>query len=572
MYMNKNISTAFSKFILLGLCICTLLSCKKAFDLQPEDALEASQTYRNVYDADAAILGIYGKFVGLADKYILLNELRGDLLDVTTNANAYLKQLGTQTVTADNPYADPKPFYEVILNCNDALKNFNIMRQNKVLDNNQYYQRYTDILFLRSWLYLQLGIHYGSVPYVTDALANIEDIKDESKFQKISFDDLLSRLIRDTEATPKEFLNQNTSAASPTLILPMDTYIIKDGVFKFFIHRRSFLGDLNLWKGEYLKAASYYKDVMETGTNQSTNADQQVDIFDTYRVSDDNSTDHSLKTTAVINPWSNIFAAPLADRIANWERMWTLPLTGTFSPGNPLLSLFSVSGNYLVKPSTLSINNWNSQIRTDGSFTDRRGLNMSYRLNVNQPEVLKFTKNYSTNLPFEKTGMWVVYRAAVMHLRFAEAANRLDRSALAGALINNGIFGTFGTKSTYNGVADIYPFNFDGTTTTAFRGNWYRNSGIRGRAVNQNVTIDPANALIDTEDKIIQEEALETAYEGYRWQDLLRIALRRQATDPNYLANKIAAKFEVAGDYSAAAAVRARLADKNNWYLPFKMK
>jgi hypothetical protein len=102
-------------------------------------------------------LGIYGKFVKLADKYMLLNELRGDLLDVTPNANNYLKQLGTQTVAVDNPYADPKPFYEVIINCNDALKNFNIMRDKKLLDNTQYYQRYTDILFLRSWLYLQLG-------------------------------------------------------------------------------------------------------------------------------------------------------------------------------------------------------------------------------------------------------------------------------------------------------------------------------------------------------------------------------------------------------------------------------
>ncbi|UKT65208.1 RagB/SusD family nutrient uptake outer membrane protein [Pedobacter mucosus] len=570
--MNKNISSAFTKFILLSLGICTLLSCKKAFDLQTEDALEASQTYRNVYDADAAILGIYGKFVGLADKYILLNELRADLLDVTPNANAYLKQLGTQTVAADNPYADPKPFYEVILNCNDALKNFNIMRQNKLLDNNQYYQRYTDILFLRSWLYLQLGIHYGSVPYVTDALSNIEDLKDESKFRKITFEELLSKLISETEATPKEFLNQNTSSSSPTLILPMETYVIKDGVFKFFIQRRSLLGDLNLWKGDYLKAASYYKDVIETGTNQSTNADQQVDVFDTYRVSDDNSADHSLKTTAVINPWTNIFAAPLADRIANWERMWTLPLNGNFAPGNSLLSMFSVSSNYLVKPSALSINNWNAQIRTDGSLTDRRGLNMSYRLNTNQPEVLKFTQNYNSILPFEKTGIWIVYRAAILQMRYAEAANRLDRSVLAGALINNGIWGTFTTKSTYNGVADTYPFNFDGTNTGAFRGNWYRNSGIRGRAVNQNVLINQANIVVDTEDKIIQEEALETAYEGYRWQDLLRVALRRQTTDPNYLANKIAAKFEAAGDFSSASTARSRLADKNNWYLPFKLK
>lgn len=569
--MNKNRAAAYRKIIVATVAICSLLSCKKTFDIQPEDALEATQVYRNVYDADAAVLGIYGKFVGLADKYVLLNELRADLLDVTPNANAYLQQLGTQDVTVDNPYADPKPFYEVILNCNDALKNFEAMRQNKLLDNTQYYQRYTDILFLRSWLYLQLGIHYGSVPYVTDALTNIEDLKDEAKFQKITFDELLTRLIRDTETTPREFLNQNTSSSSPTLILPMDTYVVRDGVFKFFIHRRSLLGDLNLWKGDYLKAASYYKDAMETATNQTTNADQTIDIFDTYRVGDDNSADHSLKTTAVINPWTNIFSSPLSDRIANWERMWTLPLNGNFAPGNQLLSLFSTAGNYLVKPSAKAIKNWDTQIRTDGSLTDRRGLNMSYRLSGNQFEVLKFTKNYNLSTPFEKTGMWIVYRAAVLHMRYAEAANRLNRTTLAGALINNGITATFGTKSTFNAVPDVYPFDFDGTNSSSFRGNWYRNSGIRGRAVNQNVVIDPLN-MEDTEDKILQEEALETAFEGYRWQDLLRIALRRQTTDPSYLANKIAAKFEAAGDFASANTARTRLSDKNNWYLPFKIK
>lgn len=570
--MNKNLYITITGCLLFVLVLSSILSCKKAFDIEPEDALEASQTYRNVYDADAAVLGIYGKFVKLADKYMLLNELRGDLLDVTSNANNYLKQLGTQTVAADNPYADPKPFYEVIINCNDALKNFNIMREKKLLDNTQYYQRYTDILFLRSWLYLQLGIHYGAVPYVTDALTTIADLQDESKFPKLSFEDLLSRLIAETEATPREYLNQNTSAASPTLILPMDVYIVKDGVFKFFIQRRSFLGDLNLWKGNYLKAAGYYKDVMETGTNSSTGSDQQIDLYDTYRVGDDNSQDHSLKTTAVLNPWTKIFSAPLADRIANWERMWTLPFSSNFSPGNPLFTLFSKSGDYLVKPSSLSIRNWNNQIRTDGSLTDRRGLDMSYRLlNGIEPEVMKYSQNYNLSTPFDKTGVWVIYRAAVLHLRYAEAANRLDRRVLAGALVNSGIKAAFGTKALYNGVPDSYPFDFNGDGGT-IRGNWYRNSGIRGRAVNQDYPITVANTVLEVEDRIMQEEALETAFEGYRWQDLLRIALRRQATEPNYLADKIAAKFEAAGDGASAALVRSRLANKENWYLPFKLK
>ena len=102
--------------------------CKKVFDIKPQDQLDQTQTYQNVYDADAAVVGIYGKFMGLADRYVILNELRGDLLDYTANADEALRQISTHTVTADNPYASPRPFYELIINCNDVLENFQIMQ------------------------------------------------------------------------------------------------------------------------------------------------------------------------------------------------------------------------------------------------------------------------------------------------------------------------------------------------------------------------------------------------------------------------------------------------------------
>jgi len=89
--------------------------------------------------------------------------------------------------------------------------------------------------------------------------------------------------------------------------------------------------------------------------------------------------------------------------------------------------------------------------------------------------------------------------------------------------------------------------------------------------VSPRVLINPDNLKNDVEDLIIAESGLETAFEGNRWGDLLRIALRRQATDPNYLANKIGAKFDAAHSADAAV-VRAKLADKANWYLPFKWK
>jgi len=567
--MNKVFSGLIKKSLLLMLCMGSMVSCKKTFDIQPEDALQQDQVYQSIYDADGAILGIYGQFVGLADRYVLLNELRGDLLDITPNANVYLKQLSTHTVTSDNPYADPRPFYKVINNCNDALANFTIMRQKKLLDDNQYYQRYADVGILRSWLYLQVGIHYGNVPYVTDPIANVNDLADASKFPRLTFDQLLDQLITFTEAIPKQYLDQNTSAASPTLIMATSTYPIKDGVSKFFIHRRSFLGDLNLWKGNYLKAASYYKDAMETASNTVSSADFSISLYDTYRVGNDNSGRNTLLTTGTINPWQNIFSNPLQEAETNFEKMWILPLDQSFSV-NPFIDLFSASAGYLVKPSTLSISNWDNQTRFDGSIGDRRGLNASYRITSGQPEVLKYVSNFSPLTPLTtKTGIWLLYRAATLHLRYAEAANQQGRNQLAGVLINDGLYTGLPTKvSTYNGLPDSYPFNFD-ASKGAVNGVWYRNIGIRGRAVDQNVTFDPNNLTIDTENKIINEAALETAYEGYRWADLLRIALRRQATDPNYLSNKIGAKFDAAGSPDAAA-VKARLADKANWYLPFK--
>lgn len=70
------------------------------------------------------------------------------------------------------------------------------------------------------------------------------------------------------------------------------------------------------------------------------------------------------------------------------------------------------------------------------------------------------------------------------------------------------------------------------------------------------------------EDGLIQESALENAFEGSRWPDLLRIARRRN--DPSFIADRIYNKLMKGGDPNAGVA-RARLMNRENWYLPFKL-
>jgi hypothetical protein len=70
------------------------------------------------------------------------------------------------------------------------------------------------------------------------------------------------------------------------------------------------------------------------------------------------------------------------------------------------------------------------------------------------------------------------------------------------------------------------------------------------------------------ENAIIDEAGLELAYEGQRWGDLERIALRRN--DPSFLANKIYQKLLRDGNPNAST-VQAKLMNPANWYLPFKL-
>ncbi len=582
----------FIKYCLLVVLGATAFSsCKKTFDLLPQAQLDASQMYRNVYDADAAIVGLYGKFTSLAERYIVLNELRGDMLEYTDNADEYLRQISTHSVTAENPYANPRPFYELIVNCNDVLKNFNSMHDAKKMKENEFQERYSDVLFLRSFLYLQLGIHYGTVPYVTDALATLDDVNNESKFPRLTFNVLLDSLINVSErATYKD-----EYASSSTLAVTVDGYPTQ----KWFVNKKVVLADLNLWKGNYVQAASYYRQVMETGTVGTVNGS----YYSMYKVGWDSNgdIDHYITysragdaSTLVTNSqWRIMFELPTTTEGFRREWVWAIPFDNKFKPENPFVKLFSnIGGSYLVKPSKNATDMWNNEQQksasaatgTPGIPYDARG-QLSWK-NINgQPVVMKFLYNYinnNTNLPLnvlQKDSKWFLFRQTQLHMRFAEAANRVGRYRLAWGLLNSGIAGAYPAPTSdvtlyHNTLNDSYPFNFDARNSGSagvpyYRSDWYRNIGIRSRANLVDQAVPATDSLNQIEANLINETGLENGFEGTRWPDLLRVALRRN--DPSFIADKVYAKLLKDGVPNAAA-VRAKLMDKNNWYLPFKLK
>lgn len=597
--MKNRVFKISAGLVLMFLISVSSMSCRDMFDVLPEDAIDNSKAWQNLYDADAGVIGVYGQLLSIAKQYEVLNELRGDLMDVTLNADAYLKQINENNVTDGNPYADPKPFYAVILNCNDVMKNLQAMYDSKKINRSDFEQRYSDIGALRCWLYFQLGIHFGEVPYVTSTIEDIDDVKDQTKFPRLKLDDLVKELISFMEALPykKPYVDGNS------LISQIDGYPSK----VFFVNKYCVLGDLYLWTDDYHRAATAYKEVLETTTPLGEAAG---DTYYNQYVGSSGDVDE-IKPSA----YQGFFSRSPTDSQYQWEWIWTMVFDKSFAPENPFIGLFSNSGGkYLVKPSNVAIDNWKAQDQTDDTPYDLRGQDNSYKIINGQPVIMKFLYNYlnaTTGIPgnlLEKNGKWFLYRASLLHLRYAEAANREGYDKIAYALINQGIRTTYAfnpntTDATQKQATFLpEPYNLDGRKIDAprLRGKYHRNLGIRGRMKTKvsgltradsttyfngvtpgtpdfqplytNRTVkDRAGLTLFMENKIIDEGALELAFEGNRWEDLLRIARRREKESAgsglSFLNQKIKTKFTVSGSGSFTEKT-----SMDQWFLPFKWK
>jgi hypothetical protein len=173
--------------------------------------------------------------------------------------------------------------------------------------------------------------------------------------------------------------------------------------------------------------------------------------------------------------------------------------------------------------------------------------------------------------PYALDAHYSLFRAGPVHLYYAEALNAMGSFRDAEDILNRGI--SFG-ESTVSGVR-----------RRAYLAYKVRINSDPPKNVEEGIEIldvmpihDPyTNQIIGFRDYsgqqsakeflrdslIIRERALESAWEGERFYDLIRIA--EKWDDPSFLADKVAAKYPAA----QREQIRALLMDKENWYLPY---
>lgn len=227
--------------LLLGVGAATT-SCEDMFtaentlvttDLAPKDTL-----YQ--------MMGIVKRMQKLADRTVLLGEIRADLVEVDpVHASADIQELAKNNISADNVYNKPADYYAVINNCNIYLAG---------VDTNRYAQgtrKYFEkevcaVKCYRAWCYLELLKNYGEVPFVTEPVDNSDKAEEiVTSGQKADMATILDFCIQDLQKYP--YMNENNELRQAYGNESYAGIRYRD----MFLPVRALLAELYLWRGSY---------------------------------------------------------------------------------------------------------------------------------------------------------------------------------------------------------------------------------------------------------------------------------------------------------------------------------
>ncbi len=205
------------------------------------------------------VMGIIQRMQKLADRTVLLGELRGDLVDVDpAHSSVHLQELAANNVSDDNIYNQPADYYAVINNCNIYLAHVDSLL--KAHGSYYYKNEIIAVKTFRAWCYLELAKIYGEVPYVTEPILTATAAEDiVASGQKYDLVTIADKCIQDLKAYGEE----------PENLALRPGYAANSSYAKYFIPVRVMLAELYLWKGsftndraDYINAIRMYHDFL----------------------------------------------------------------------------------------------------------------------------------------------------------------------------------------------------------------------------------------------------------------------------------------------------------------------
>ena len=97
-----------NKILLWSFSLAVLVGCENMLYVESDHMVRVDE---HVMKSDSlySLFGILSELQKVADSYVILGELRGDLLEIDENADKYLKEIyNFDNYSADNPYMGKK--------------------------------------------------------------------------------------------------------------------------------------------------------------------------------------------------------------------------------------------------------------------------------------------------------------------------------------------------------------------------------------------------------------------------------------------------------------------------------
>ena len=639
--------------MLLAMAGAATTSCEDMFtkdselyttDLTPQDTLYQMQ-------------GIINRVQALADRIVLLGEVRADLVEFVEGvASTDIQNLASHDISVDNRYNSITDYYAVINACNIYINNVDTAyRGERGL---KYYEKeYAAAKTYLAWTYLQLTLNYGKVPFVTepvltakDAQAIVENASMETDLKQVCdyFITELKPLIN--VETPQQSVNQNN--------FPLT---------KAFFPVRLMLGDLYLWRAsitkstdDYLQAAVCYHDYLDypnqykaLGTSRTVEwYDNQFSMLASAYSSNFSSMSNNTIITAIPldtcaydgtyselaeiynSQYRNSYYPSLTPskrmkEISAAQDYCRIYVNSTTNVRDTLYSPKNGQDNELYYGDLRLWANYQQRIVTDRDHAD---------YNENRQTIEKFNVSSSSSVD-QRISFLPIYRLSTVYLRLAEALNGAGFPESSFVVLKYGVSNTMfrkyasdeyealsqvatafdGNLASWNslsfiafdGIANdrssmgIHSFGSGDSEYNAYYvlpsnkdvyNDLYENDeefttaakGLEARMLNEESTaLDTLNyqdslaiyadSILSPKvykemkssygsavaDYLMDEKVLENSFEGLRFYDLMREALRRD--DPSYLANRVAMRK---GEDNVDEALKAKLSVQSNWYLP----
>jgi starch-binding outer membrane protein, SusD/RagB family len=613
-------------FGLSMLSMVMLMSCENFFYPDQGMILDDEEVYGDWNEYRAAELGMYRLQQDLVNQLLVLGELRGDLIEVTENANQDLRDVYNFTISSRNKYASPTNFYRLIGACNSLavqLENAHPEVLDKSADITKYDRLYGEVLCMRAWAYFYAVRIFEKVPYIWPDLITAEHIEEYVNTGITVIDSM--RIIYGPDGYNNDTLyNDTVSLERVFLDLPsvVDTFTnqiesrVKIVGLNHNIDNGDQSWDVSIWSQEAMYCLLGQMYLHSNNMAQARKHFERIIFYKDFNEYEGNAIPYGLDNTFATSRWKNIFTGMNKN-----EHIFTIWFDKAYQQQNDLQYFFSPEppNRYMLRPTSgalfywegiwkemkISIDNKNPELTIlkepgiPGDFYRGHGVSYVYYRddiildNDKVVELLNLRKNkklreavafmegllpvvqkYSMNKnSYDQDENFIIYRAGGIHMYYAEVFvrgvfeqasgdPRAERQTCLRILNDGGFYGADPAQKGIRGRVGFGSGFGHEYDFIQFDNIIYQHDSLSNELIGHLDFTNNFQAKIH----YLEEQLLEEKAREMAFEGERfydLIRIAKRRDDPSFLANKVASKFE--GD--KAEQIRNLLMDEHNWYI-----